>query len=156
LPCKAGDFITAVSGRAADAACRLAALATSQPWSSDAILVSDAARQLLAGSHDLRPAGGGHLLLGSILPLNDGQQQPQEGRAGAGRWQSQIIGQQGRPRGSGAVQQAGQLAGAARRQMIRRKYEALELLLARGEGLQPAPEHLLTQPPPVGLMGGMG
>jgi hypothetical protein len=49
-------------------------------------------------------------------------------------------------RGLGQLQH---MAAAARRQAIRKQYEALEVLLAQGEGLKRVPEYLLTQPPPV-------
>ncbi|KAI8463433.1 MAG: hypothetical protein J3K34DRAFT_526994 [Monoraphidium minutum] len=149
----AGDFIVAASGRAFDAAARLAALAAARPCGGDALIASDAARQLLAGSHELRPAGGGYLLSTPAARRSsaDGQPQPDAPRGG-GRWGGGGGGAiAARPR-AGAAAGAGvrrAAAAAARRRLIRKKYEALETLLAHSEGLQPAPEHLLTQPPPA-------
>lgn len=129
----AGDFITSVSGRAFEAASKLVTLSASDPSSSDIILVSDSIRQLLDSSHVFLQFGGGH----QLIRASQCELDQHESARGSKMSHHQRL------------KTAKQLAAAARRQMIRRKYEALEVLLARGEGLQPAPEHLLTQPPPV-------
>lgn len=144
FPHPAGDFVTAISGRGFDTASRLAELAAELPSARDAILVSDAARQVLASSHGLVPAGGAYELTGHTSSL-PGDGLPPDGARGRGAAPYGSI-MPGQPRAAPGRQ----MAAAARRQWIRKKYEALELLLARGEGLAPAPEYLLTQPPPVG------
>ncbi|GBF90234.1 hypothetical protein Rsub_03367 [Raphidocelis subcapitata] len=145
-----GDFVRAVSGRAWDAAARMAALAAARPGCGDAVVVTDGLRQLLARSHDLAAVGGGFLLLRETARSGGGG----GGGGSTGRAPSTAPGTVPPPpphaqQRRGGAAQARRLAAAARRQMIRKKYEALEVLLAAGEGLQRAPEYLLTQPPPA-------
>jgi len=161
LQSTAGDFVQCVSGRAYSAAERLLHLAATLPSSTDAIIVSDSVQQLILASHDLQPIGGGFMLISafqllarnsSYIEQSVGADETAESLRSGGLFKAPTLAlgalQQQRQQQRSAKQQRKQAA-AVRRQMIRRKYEALELLLAQGEGLLRAPEHLLTQPPPA-------
>lgn len=136
-----GSFVVAASGRAHDAASHLAddAAAASPASLAGAILVSDAVRNALSDSHELCAAGGGWCLVAARAP-------PPLAVDGSAAALSDGCARRGGRRRSAVAHAA---SAAARRRAIRTRYEAIEELLARGDGLQRAPEHILTQPPPV-------
>ncbi|KAF6257931.1 hypothetical protein COO60DRAFT_1168900 [Scenedesmus sp. NREL 46B-D3] len=174
---ESGNFACGISGHAHDAAARLCnaaqslppAARSSSPGSSSsyvALLLSDGAACCLQTNFCLEPCAGGHLLMSARAGLPTG---PATARS-ASTLNRQTLGP-GRHTLLGAAALLAQGAvtpktpGAAagrrcahksqQRRRMRRKFEALEDLLAGAcDVLPPPPEHLLTQAPAASGDGG--